>query len=164
MLTAVQMEQYLRGKRLDNNEKQIKQLMEKKAPLVKDALRLMAPKHRRALTFQIAKRARTRSVAETVSAERHKQSGGLRGARNKVLLTGMDWKLEDENEWQQGLGAPNNYSDLDEEPPSSERRDGIKEPAELPAKKLVGSRRDEKQGTKLLDMGRLKRDWGGAMP
>jgi hypothetical protein len=163
MLIAVQMEQYLRGERLDNDEKQTKQLMEKKVPLVKDALRLMAPRHRRALTFQIAKTARTRSVAQAVRAELRKQSGRLRGAHNKVLLTGMDWKSEDEDEWQQGLGAPDTYSDSDEEPPSSERRDGIKGRAGLPAKELLGSRRDKKQGTKLPDMGRLEKDRGGSV-
>jgi hypothetical protein len=76
MLIAVQLEQFRRGEKLVNDEKHTKQEMEKKAPLVKKSLRLMRPKHKRALTFKVGKLLKDTSVAMAVKEELANQTGG----------------------------------------------------------------------------------------
>lgn len=163
MLIAVQMEQFLKGEKLDTDDNQTKLLMEQKAPLVKRALLLMRPRHKRALTFQVAKTAKTRSVAAAVRAELRKQSARQRGAHNKVLLAGMDWGSEDEEEWQKGLGAPDTLSDSDEESPRFGGRTGNEGPTGLRAEELLGSKGDKKAGTELPDMASSEKHRGGSL-
>jgi hypothetical protein len=145
MLIAVQLEQFLRGEKLDNDEKHTKQEMEKKAPLVKESLRLMAPRHRRALTFKMGKLLKDTSVATAVKEELANQSGRQRAVHNKVLLKGMDWTSENEEEWEQGLGAPDTLSDSDEEAPRFDGRVANKGPAGLGQKSFWGRKETRRQ-------------------
>jgi hypothetical protein len=82
---------------------------------------------------------------------------------NKVLLKGMDWTSENEEEWEQGLGAPDTLSDSDEELPRFDGRDASKGPAGLRAEELLGSKGDKKAGTELPDMGSSEKHRGGSL-